>query len=380
MALSANATVERLLDTSIREYPVGAAVTIYQGAIVGIDPAGYLKPFEPGDEFVGIAYEKFDNSAGAAAAVHPTTGASGCRVFVEGDFKYALTSAALTDKLKPVYATADNAIARTGHPDAYVGRVLHYDSSGYVMIRLREYGEKAPADGTCIDMDIDFAKLLLVDQDESVASLNLVGTGLRTFAVGAGLTASTTGLTVDDATGELEMLIDNDNEAQNLTLQTQQVLNITKGITFEMTGRNKTAGGAATDDWDFGLAGIAATGVTATQHADMNATTATLLAALFHVDTNALSVFASSDDNTTVVAATDTTVDQSLTVNAVFKIIIRVGGSCEFWINGVRMLSTTTFGVGAAGLLSGIINLEKSTGTGVPEVRVRKLRVAGALA
>lgn len=378
MALTANANVDRLVDQELRMFPVGAAVHIYRGALVGRDPAGHLKPFVPGDEFVGVSYEEFDNTAGSAGDRHPTSGAAGCRAYVQGDFLLTLAGAALTDHGKALYATSDSATGLTGHPDAFIGRILHYETSNTVLVRLRQPGEQAPEDGSSINIEVDFANLLLVDQDETVATLNLVGTGLRTAAIGTGLTAGATGLTVDDAIGELEMLLDDDSEAQNLTLKTQQVFNIAKGVTFEFEGRNKTAGGAATDDFDFGLMGLAG-GITSTEEADMNVATSGLLSCLFHVDTNALSILASSDDNSSPISATDTLIDNSLTVNKKHKVICRPSGACELWIDGVRALASTAFSVGASGLLAGIVNLEKSTGTGVPEVRCRKLRMAGAI-
>jgi hypothetical protein len=118
-ALAANADRSRFVDQELREYPVAASEHVYRGSYVGVNPAGYLKTFVPGDEFVGIAYEEADNSSGAAAAIN-------CQVFVQGDFSLTLTSAALTDVHKPVYATDDNALSLTGHPDAYVGRIVHY--------------------------------------------------------------------------------------------------------------------------------------------------------------------------------------------------------------------------------------------------------------
>ena len=54
MALSANVNINEYVDQQIREFPVAAAVTVYAGAYVGLNPAGYLKPFEPGDFFAGI--------------------------------------------------------------------------------------------------------------------------------------------------------------------------------------------------------------------------------------------------------------------------------------------------------------------------------------
>ena len=114
-ALSANAQVARLVDQDLREYQVGAAEHIYRDALVGIDPAGYLKAFVPGDMFAGLAYEEIDNSSG-------TAGAKKCRVYVLGDFVLPLTSVAITDVGKAAFATGDDAAALSGHFDAYVGR------------------------------------------------------------------------------------------------------------------------------------------------------------------------------------------------------------------------------------------------------------------
>lgn len=375
-ALAENTSRTRQVDTNIRAYPVGAAEHIYAGSYVGIDPAGYLKTFEPCDMFVGISYEEFDNSDGAAGAANPGNGETRCRVHVEGDFELTLASIAKTDRGKPVYATDDNALSLTGHPDAFVGTILHYESSTTGVIRLRKPFEKAPVDGSSIDLFADFAQFSMVDQAETAW---LFPNGFKTYGVGAGLTAAATGFTVDDAIGELEMLLDNDSEAEGLAFETQQVFNITKGITFEMLGRNKTASASATGDLDFGLMGLAA-GITTTERADMHVATAGLLSCLFHLDCDALDIFGYSDDNASPIAVTDTLINNSLTVNKLHRINCRVGGACELWIDNVHVLTTTLFSVGAAGLLAGICNIEKDATTDVPEIRIRRFRTAGAIA
>lgn len=373
-ARTANGKVVHLPSMELRQFPVGAGEHIYLSSIVGVDPAGYLKTFVPCDVAVGIAYEECNNAAGAAGAKY-------CQVYVDGDFEWPWASAALTDIGKPLYATDDQTLALTGHPDAYVGCVVHKDAdaAGYTILRLKQPGEAPPNDGSCVDLRLDFSKFNVVNQDESVATLKLVGTGWKTAAVGAGLTAGTSGLLIDEATGELVALIDNADEAENLTLESEQVFNITKGATFTMIGRNSVAGGVATDDVDFGLMGLAG-GITATERADMNAASAGLLSCLFHINANALDIFGSSDDNASPITATDTTINNSLTVNKEHTVLCRPTGVCELWIARARMLSTTVFSVGAAGLLAAIANIEKSTGTGVPEMRIRNLRAAGAIA
>lgn len=371
-AATANLNIDAATDQKSRTYPVAAGEHIYRDAYVGLNPAGYLKAFEPGDDGVGFAVEECDNSSGAAAALS-------CEVAVMGDRILPITSVALTDKNKCVYATADNTFALTGHPDAFVGRILHYDTTGYAMVRQKNPGELPPNDGTSILIDIDFSREGFAALDEATATSTVCGGRLKTACVGAGLTAGTTGLLMAEATGELKMLLDNDNEAENVTIETPQVFNITKGITADFDITLEAAGGAATDDVDFGLAGLSG-GITATERANMAATTAGLLNCLFHLDANGLDLEAVSDDNASPIAETDTTVNLVVGTEVHGKIVCRVDGSCELWVNGVQKLSTTAFSVGASGLLAGIVNLEKSTGTGVPQVNVRRMRIAGAVA
>lgn len=377
MALTANRKVSEFVGDNYRfeDYPVLAAKHIYQGGFVGLTPSGHAKPFEPGDVFVGVSYEERDNTNGASAALYVRT------ITQNFDFEHTLTSVAITDVGKAVYATADDTLSLTGHPDAFVGKIISRTAANTCRVRARNFGEAPPNDGTCQLVEIDFAKETFAALDEATATSVVCGGRLKTACIGAGLTAGTTGLIPNEATGQMRMLIDNDNEAENLTLETPQVFNITKGVTFEATLTLQAAGSAATDDFDFGLMGLSG-GITTTERADMDAGTAGLLSAKFHVDTNGLDLLFSSDDNAAPVAATDTTVNLVLTTAVNVKIVCRVGGSCEVWVNNVRYLPTTAFSVGAAGLLAGIINIEKPAagGAGVPEVRVRKLRVAGAIA
>jgi len=369
---TADLAITSVATRETREFPIAANETLYKGAFVGLDPAGYAKTFVPGDKLLGLCAGYA--TGGATAGVYLVT------VYIAGTFQYALTSVALTDVGKPAFATADNALALTGHPDAFVGHITRYVSSNTCWFALKEPGARPPRNGSCIDIDIDFAKggVLPAGLDEGSTGAILLSGLLEAYLVGAGLTAGTTGLLMDDAVGELKALLDNDNEAQNLTIQTPQVFNITKGFTFEFEGRNSVAGASATSDMDFGVAGLTGK-LTATERADMNAATAGLKSCLYHLDCNSLNVYASSDDNAAPVAAVDTTFDNSLTVNHKFVIIGRPGGVCELWIDGVRKLASQ-FSVSAAGLFCGIVNLEKNAVTDVPELRIRRLRMAGAIA
>jgi hypothetical protein len=91
-------------------------------------------------------------------------------------------------------------------------------------------------------------------------------------------------------------------------------------------------------------------------------------AVLFHVDGGALDLKAQSKDGTTTVAATDTTVDAtagSAVANRVeFWIDVRDPASVKLYVDGVRVLSGTTFRLdNAVGPLGLLVHLEKTAGT-----------------
>jgi predicted RecA/RadA family phage recombinase len=90
----------------------------------------------------------------------------------------------------------------------------------------------------------------------------------------------------------------------------------------------------------------------------------------FHIDGGALDIFAESDDGTTEVAATDTTVDitagSAVANRFEFWIDMRDPSDCKFYINGAEVLAATA-NLGnvavAAGPLGLLVHLEKTTGT-----------------
>lgn len=385
-ALTANAQIDNAVLSPIHLFEVQALAHIWKGSAVGKNPAGYVKPFEPGDEFVGLAFEEADNTTGGNGdtdVVDPTTGLptqkGTIQVYTEGDFVLTLTSVTTGDIGRPVYATSSGDYAFTGHPDAYVGRVKSKDSTNKAWVTLKRPGEVAPNDGSSINIMVDYATEQHAALDENDG---FSGSGkLKVTGVGAGLTAGTTGLLLDQDNGEAVLLLDNDSEAENVSLETARCFNITKGITAEFTCR-KSVVAATAADIDFGLAG--GIDITTTQLADMQATTASFLYALFHIDAEDDNVDFCSDNNSTVVAPTDTTIDNAVGTNKTYRVIVRTDGTVEAWVDSgsgfTRVLSSTAFAVGASGILAGVFNIEKGANTDVPEARLRKMRVAGALA
>lgn len=76
-------------EAGLQSYPCGVDI-IYKGGFVGINAAGYAVAMPiiasaAGLKFVGIAYEKVDNSAGSA-------GDKSVRVYTQGTFKVTATS------------------------------------------------------------------------------------------------------------------------------------------------------------------------------------------------------------------------------------------------------------------------------------------------
>lgn len=95
-----------------------------------------------------------------------------------------------------------------------------------------------------------------------------------------------------------------------------------------------------------------------------------------HLDGNTLDLFAESDDGTTEVAATDTTVNIALGTQVHFVMDGRNESDIQIYVNGVLVLGATTFTLGAAtGPLKLLCHLEKSSDDTTAEYYLDYLRV-----
>lgn len=98
-----------------------------------------------------------------------------------------------------------------------------------------------------------------------------------------------------------------------------------------------------------------------------------------HLDGNALDLFAESDDATTEVAATDTTVNIALATPVHFVIDGRNPADIQIYVNGVLQLGSTVFKLDAAtGPLKLLAHLEKTSDDTTADYRVNYLRVRTA--
>lgn len=105
-----------------------ASDIIYEGAAVGIvSGSGHARPLNGGDKFAGFAEATCDNSAGAAAAKRVT-------VITNGLIQLPVTSVAITDIGKAVYASDDDTFVLTRSTNSYVGRVARFISSGVALV------------------------------------------------------------------------------------------------------------------------------------------------------------------------------------------------------------------------------------------------------
>lgn len=113
------------------ELPIIAADIVYQGAAVGDNGSGYMRPLVAGDPFRGFALEKCDNLSGAA-------GAKNVKVLREGKVSLSISGLAITDVGKDVYASDDNTFTLTKSTNTRIGYVYRYVSSGVGIVAFRD--------------------------------------------------------------------------------------------------------------------------------------------------------------------------------------------------------------------------------------------------
>lgn len=254
--LSANAQIPKMTSQEKRGTDVEAAKLIYNGAYVGKHVAtGYLRPFVVCDEFAGIAAQKCDNSAGSS-------GDLSCEYYVQGDFRLPLTGVTLDDVGRAVFATADDALAFTGHSLAYMGRVVGVDGTNLALVRLKEPGELPNhSDGSpyCLGPPYTYAT-------------GIDGGGTEVLDGDGMIVASTLGLGVIPAADDREQLsLDDTSEVSNATVKTPAKFDLDKGIVMQCRIAAYSSSGTAMTgtalDLDFGLAdAVAVDDVDPTRH------------------------------------------------------------------------------------------------------------------
>lgn len=152
--------------------PVKATSQIYLGSAVGYT-SGYAQALVAGDDFAGFALE---NKLGGAA-----DGDVNCAVTKSGQVELAITSIAVTDIGKPVYASADGTFTLTQSTNSKIGTVSRWVSTGTAIVRYQAQGAGADLTGVTV----------LTDSSGGATADGTIGIVTAPTALGATLTDST---------------------------------------------------------------------------------------------------------------------------------------------------------------------------------------------
>ena len=142
MATQTKDVVRKFLDGRFTDLPVIAADIIYEGAAVGDNASGYMRPLVAGDPFRGFAHRKVDNAAGSA-------GDKDVRLDTKGAVQLSVATLAIDDVGKPVYASDDNTFVLTESTNSYIGRVTRFISAGVGVV---EFDATKGAHGTLAEL------------------------------------------------------------------------------------------------------------------------------------------------------------------------------------------------------------------------------------
>ncbi len=360
--LTANRDIGLMVDAQIREFPVEAAGHIWRGGWVGIDLAGNAKDFEKGDRLVGLAVEESDNTASGSSA-----GDTVCRVYVSGDFELTITSVALADQGKAVFATDDNSTTLIGNADAFVGRLLHYESANTAIVRLKAFGEMPEhGEGGSTYIHDEFRSPALVLGTSAAGLPVMIGGGLQTTALdGTGISYT------EGGNGGLTGAFDATDENANAGVDGGSFL-VSEGIYFAMKMHMTNIGDSALVATDWGLFET----MTAALRADL---AAPVSVCAFGMAGNSADILVQSDDGTTDVAPVNSTIDNVTTGGAfkLFEIVVRASGACTLWIDGTQVLSSTTFALLTTAVLSAVLNMEKPSNDTLGIWVCRSIRCTG---
>lgn len=158
-------------------YPVVATDILYQGSLIGENGSGYARPYVEGDRPLGFNIDNtVDNSAGAA-------GDRRVMVAVRGMISLPLTSVAITDVGKPVWATDDDTFVYASNADGpAIGIIDRLDDerSGYAWVRFDCAAANKPEPAAKITAASEAHALNSTFSDtEAEAALNALGVAVN---------------------------------------------------------------------------------------------------------------------------------------------------------------------------------------------------------
>jgi len=156
-------------EGNVQQYPVDGGSTIYKGALVAINAAGYLIPAADAASarVVGVADEKVDNSAGADGDLN-------CRVVSGRAFKFDATAITQAMVNQIMYVVDDHTFDDSqGTNGIKAGRLVQYVSatSGWIFIPRGGISE-----GTVVANATDLATAeALVNDIKTIINNGLLG-------------------------------------------------------------------------------------------------------------------------------------------------------------------------------------------------------------
>lgn len=174
MALSALTRRVYEVPSEFRDWPVKASAVIYLGSALG-RTAGYVRPLTAGDEFVGFAEESVTGTA--------VDGAVRVTARVRGVVKLAITSIAITDMSKKVYASDDGTFTLTQSTNSPIGNAKDFVSTGLAMVSFNAISgsglltgitvltaASGTGDNTVADVGSSFSQTTLNNNFQDIAS------------------------------------------------------------------------------------------------------------------------------------------------------------------------------------------------------------------
>lgn len=187
MATLAKDTPVKLMTGEFGSIPIIASDTVFEGAMVGDNGAGYGRPLTAGDKFVGHCVAQVANESGAAGAkdIKVRTG------------RYRMVGAlvgTITDVGQPVYASDDGTLTFVATSNSYVGVISRYVSATEMEIEFRpgevdEFGANPQRVTKSTNYTVaatDSGKIIYVDTDAVVITLPAVEVGITVTIVNAG--------------------------------------------------------------------------------------------------------------------------------------------------------------------------------------------------
>ena len=178
MALSADRDLSFYTTQELIEIPVKDNVCIYKGALVGRDRAtGYARPLNGGDDFLGVAYQKADNTV----AGH-TAGGISVKLHQHIDVIHAISGVSSADIGREIYASDDGTLSFLSFAASRLGRVVAIEGTGVARVRCQPVmSVDGAAEGEHISLLSDASQTLTLDHLNK--TLTISNTAARTLTL-----------------------------------------------------------------------------------------------------------------------------------------------------------------------------------------------------